>query len=1044
MNLGVCAIDSTMSTEFPGFNFTTIESWKRTSVLYNNKELYRTAAEKNNLGLYKLNNKLSFSGNTITEEDAVLSCGEELKYGNVQLTANNQCINITLEDYNSLRSGWQVPGYGAYNKNLVYNIVKAEDLNIPVQFESKYYTNLYNAIYTSVETPNQLSNSTYKLLDPPQIYLRHFDSNIGTEDSIVLNFFVDDYYASSINKNKVGELFTTIIEDSSGNVIYSRTTYAGPQRVIFKPNTQPNTEDWISIRCIDSRGVGSVEHFLEFYVNGTEERLYPMTESDLEHYNIVQNSGVSNLEQGHKNSLGFRNLIQDVISQGYNGIKVYNKNPNPMSQDSKHLNESLNSIYCLDVHKSISENPLNLSKINQYFLVYFDGTSFVGASKSGSTWNISDFSRFKLTKNQSITVNGKQFTVNKDPYTWIQEDGAKIYRDENNKVIVAWSFVLPTEVQDSDPGKAERRVLRMRNLNAIVAALNESNNKNLLKQFPEGPGYYYLNAFNDGSIKGTHSSYAASSINAGCIGSPAIVMPDNFTIDFNNTIIKRCNADDIEGFAYVFAFERCRNAHIRNFKLYIEISNQVLKRAYLKQCKINVGSTMEGSNSTIREACKYCSIKNFEHHGGTGYELLQSVMGLKVPKTAQTGTTRLVFNKFGYVNTSLANITSKSSCILKDSNGKSLLLPAPTDLISETAGYTDNYIKDSSDVCLLTSQLINCNFGFSYKRHNSNTTITERLDQFYLNGAAEPGTVSSGTAKDYGGSYPWAFINFYNSGQCFKVIKVLRNCMIKIPQNAEQMSVTVYGFCDSNKNIVYENFYDKDGNFRFSREKSLAAYYATNMALTVGSVLQNGYIRDTKSIIFGGVGINTLMQDCEFKNIATATSSEFRITSILMDIEENHKTNKIFALKNCHVLPGPGRSSIAAGNTYFMEVSDCSGLSIGGSPNYSYFVNNIFSQVSTMDLKRDDSMYSNIYINTIICNPSRFLYSKSRNKSGSLRSTQCGELVSKIQFEDCLVCKSKLNSDLPDKPRGDSEVLSNKVYYYKQLNNIQKEATINK
>lgn len=97
------------------------------------------------------------------------------------------------------------------------------------------------------------------------VTLRPSTTRIQPGEHIVLNYFVDTFYMDSVRRNKYDDSFTIIVENSSGEVIYKRTRYAGEGSVVLGP-FNVERQDWVSIRAIDQDGCSSPTIFADFLV----------------------------------------------------------------------------------------------------------------------------------------------------------------------------------------------------------------------------------------------------------------------------------------------------------------------------------------------------------------------------------------------------------------------------------------------------------------------------------------------------------------------------------------------------------------------------------------------------------------------------------------------------------------------------------------------------------------------------------------------------------------------------------------------------------
>lgn len=227
------------------YDYNTSLTWKRTGMFFNGKRIEFTPVESNKLGTYVLDGKLMCNGYEVSDMqdgEPINIYGKSVRSGNVLITSENVCVNITIEDYNRLRAGFMVDGYSRYSEDTVYYIVQQGDTTVHY-YDPELVAGHKDIIYNSFDNTlpeNQLNDNTYNHpKDNPEIAVRYFESfyeNDGQGVHVELEYYVDGaHYDSNTvyfdNENNtmvygIGDTFTTIIEDAEGNV-YKRTTYAG-------------------------------------------------------------------------------------------------------------------------------------------------------------------------------------------------------------------------------------------------------------------------------------------------------------------------------------------------------------------------------------------------------------------------------------------------------------------------------------------------------------------------------------------------------------------------------------------------------------------------------------------------------------------------------------------------------------------------------------------------------------------------------------------------------------------------------------------------
>lgn len=330
------------------------DTWTRTGLYFNGHPIMRTAKESNRFGLYMTgeDKELCLNGSYVADakQKSTYGCtcsNDQVLVDKTVISRPDGVINITLDDYNTLRQGNQVTGYARYNDKAVYNIVNNVETapnNIQFTPPEGIYDVIYNS-YTDELKEYSLSLNTVLDVNTPSLDIRYVDQ-YGTEgNGITIEYFVDTKQYASLNKGVIGDTFSIIITDSYGNDIYyykdsnnkikHHTTYAGHFRIVTDPfkdeyGNNISGKTWFSIRCVDNHGRGSCEYFFSVQIRPTSytEKIYDVTENDLKNYAITQNVDNDPLV-AYKNRCGFARLIWDVYNNPrYNGIRFFNPNPN--------------------------------------------------------------------------------------------------------------------------------------------------------------------------------------------------------------------------------------------------------------------------------------------------------------------------------------------------------------------------------------------------------------------------------------------------------------------------------------------------------------------------------------------------------------------------------------------------------------------------------------------------------------------------------------------------------------------------------------------
>lgn len=327
------------------------------TLYYNGKAVHSFSGLSEKTGLYVNGSKLVFDGHGIgeTEEtNAVLARGADLYLNEVNLTESGQCINITLSDYNTLKSGGYVAGYECYDSNNIYNIVddvsEADTItytesNGTVTFSvdettmtvDKHPDTIYNDAANSLDTNEVDDENTMFSRDAngklvcPFVNVKWFNPIVKPGHSIKLTYYVDNRSMTSINNKTLQGTFTTIVRvndeavASGSSDTTKRTTYSGEftieTPVFTLPSGVTELETRFSIECVDDNGVGSVVQWFDVLVRDSVIRnYYDMTEQDLADYGIT--TGECAQIYAYKNKAALTRFFAEVKDGGYNGVNL--------------------------------------------------------------------------------------------------------------------------------------------------------------------------------------------------------------------------------------------------------------------------------------------------------------------------------------------------------------------------------------------------------------------------------------------------------------------------------------------------------------------------------------------------------------------------------------------------------------------------------------------------------------------------------------------------------------------------------------------------
>lgn len=1058
---GLYAVDATEKLELEGYN-PTGKKWKRSALVYNGAVINKTAAESNKFGVYIQGKHLKVNGSDVatspTNDNEVTQDGDNIKFGDV-LLQGNKCVNITLSDYNKLRSGYEVAGYAKYNPFTVYNIVTdinatLEDVpDIPEELEDRVLASFKNELLH-----NEISDKTY--LDPvntPSLAIRAFDAIINKGEGISFNYFVDTFDYASIYKNSLGDetpnTFTLVVEDSFGNVLYKHTTYAGE----FKCTTAPFMNGlnsttpligitWFSIRCIDNEGRGSMDRQFKVLIKdpSVEERIYEMITEDLDTFHITLDTGYDDLVAGYNNKKGLEQLFIWCKANGYTGVKLYNENTDP----DKKVGDSANTLYRIDNHhrlleyggddKSafVSEGPVQsiseLSCNKAYYLIKYENGVISGIDKDVSEYKLSDFAAFKIVPGGTITIEDKTWNIpnNVVPYDWIRHDGAKIYRDDNDKILVYWNHDLdddevPVVLPNNAAAKARVRALRIKYVNDII--LHASN---LTSVFREGDGYYYLTEIpgKHPNVTGDYDKYdyykSPGSGSAYAFVSNPIEIPDDFTIDLNYATLEYTNSLDISTANKMFHFGAVTNSHLKNGKLVGAYKPERTKDGFLKSCRSYAG-TWEGYSLLSFTGSEFCTVDNVEVEGSGGYETVlgaliatQSVSGARYGYKSISGKSSVKtdihpedimrLSTLGYINN---GVLTDEGAVVKY-NGDSLLPPTRPQIAS-AVDY--NYWDGATDVCLVTSDdfiNLDLHFNFNFRGEHQDWEVLENhVHAYYVtsNTLAETKAWHGGKRMEY-------FISFYDENNNFiKTIKTMQNRPFYIPNGATKIKLTGYGLCNVSNDQINLVLDEATG-----AERALMDIELVISAYTQGCKFDNLYIHDTRSIALCGAGINVQFNDCHFERIAEAPR-RLGVTPMFMDVEENCNRAFVVAFRNCSVLanmntPAAYQNSqtvigIALVGVEY-ELNKCNGLSMAATLS-DCLIKDSIGGLLTLGSYRPVYYKCNNIIKRLIVSYQAYFDSDPTNKlidSGKLRNTTDQEPTTIIVLEDSAINQTNPNN----------------------------------
>ena len=1038
---GLYTVDATEELNLQGYA-NNLSSWKRTKLKYNGVQVCSTAEETNYLGIYASGDKLKLNGTEISiarHQPECISKQNSVSFGDTILGSTQICTNITLSNYNKLRSGQLIPGYTKYDSHTIYNITNnasgATVTHAPVDLEDPIYNSLVGNL-----SENQLTDATY--LEPnytPSLVVEPFYSIIKPGAGLSFKYFVDTADYDSIYKNQIGDTFTTIVEDSFGNILYKKTTYAGEFDCTLLPfkdgkNSQTNLtgRTYFSVRCIDNHGRGSYERFFTVLIDNVQPNIYNVTPEILTSYGITPNSDYTDCVSGHKNKQGFQRLFNDVKQQGYTGIKLYNQ------CNSQDLNDADNTVYMIDNHhvlRAEQSNPLTsesqLSHYTAYYLVEYKDGKITGISKEPAQYTKSDFDQFKIAPGRVITIGNKSWTIGQDvdPFNYIRHDKAKIYRDEDDKIVVHWEHDLePNEIAVAWNSKvwtngalAQTRVLRVKSLNRTL--MKAVAGEDLSAIFQEGNGYYYMTL-----LAGQHYSidggdrynydYMKDGSNVYALIDNPIIFPDNFTVDFNYTTWRCTDSTDLYQKNKLISINANINVHIKNCRVIGPFDSDNVKDAFLKCCRVKTGP-WEGNSCVSLAGAEFCSFDNVEVSNSGGYETVMgptstslNITGFSRNNKSATaeGNDRVRFQILGY----LKNGSINTNAVIKD-NGKSLLPDQPFQYTYTSNNQTYYYPIDynhydgATDVCLVsTNGFTPIDFYVHYNLGNTNKDSDAYYWGFYINS-----TCFAPTKAWHGGKCHEFFIEFYDqNNQFIRSVKTKQHLVIIPPAEAKKFKATGYGLCNTTNNTYLVT---KDG-----LERSLADITFFVSPYTQNCTFNNYKVHHTRTIALCGTALNVKFENCRFNNIANAPG-RLAVTKMFMDIEENCLMGHGLAFHNCVCVGDQLHGQLGfqvpqtliSGTPTEVVMKNCTGLGLGGCMSDCILMDNTMS-ILRIELEQGlGSKFNNIIKRTKVCydfQSSRPTQSNKKKVVGTgssykVRNTCDTKVTDKVSLDNCFTVK---------------------------------------
>lgn len=941
-------------------------SWKRTALVDGSGErIFETSGEKDGFGLCVTDNGLKLNGEVIApgnRYDAVKVGQAGVSFGMTPITTKQNCIRITKEDYRLLRMGKPVAGYARYRPENVYYITTDTASTNPIPFNPALVAGHEDIIWNSFidevphNTPdvfpytspddiphNALSDATVKSVKTPMLDLRHYDAVIEKGDKLELEYFVDTHDYDSVYKGIIEDTFTVIVSNANGDVLLTRTTYAGQFKVSIDVGNTVGS-GWFSIRCVDYEGRGSVETFGDYrIVDSAAANIKELTATEMANFGLTigNNVGYEPAYKNHRNFAAMCHALKDGTFDGthYDGVKLYNANPN---LDLNKLSDPNNSVIEFDNRWNVGEDDEYEAAGNTYYLLYYNAEEQRvyyydqggnGISPSWKPLGVTGAEVLAMTEEQrasaknninvlslcdesiieagasfvlgsdntvtvgsSVAVGGTTRSVS-DVFDWIRWDGASLYRDSLNKILVYWPNV-DSAVETMSPSKGSSvRLLRVRWMNRIMTELYACTYNNSTKEwtynlpgvFPEGSGYYYC-AYHNGRWTTATAKYSID-----CRGDYEQILPDNFTIDLNGCVLKNVGNIEHKGTSRLLYMPGTDNVCVKNGSLIGVYDRETIKTAFLKLCFVG-GTVWEGAGGLVDiSGTNGVRLENLLIDKSHGYEIYGQAAGNGTLKETPTkaylqfgSTAATIANHLGWVDASGASKTN--DVIVTADNGASLITDAHPDY---NAGKTQH-------VCLLTSDMYSCE-NLTIGLYSDATDPNSTLDNKTI--ACNEFSIGTFMKLRYGGAYPYYFVNFYDGSTWVKTVKTDHWLNVKVPADATQFNVTVYGVCEvdgTGVHVLMRNNAVKYVSDYFNGNSSLRLKFCTGRPCK-NAVISRCTIKNTRTIALGDLGVNPLVENTTFDNIGSPPE-RFSVTPMLADFEETCGYNDMVCFRDSKVI----------------------------------------------------------------------------------------------------------------------------------------------
>ena len=772
-------------------------------------------------------------------------------------------VNITLENYNHLLAGESVSTYNEYNADTVYNITdapKADNPNPP-----KITELLFGSISNNTDgslPENEETEATFLNTETPSLSIRYYKPVIQPGESLNVRYYVDSKRADRLYRNKIEQTFTVVIKDPNNNILYKGTTFAGEFQTSIKFNSSITGETWFSIQAINNLGVGSATQFFDLLIKQPETaKVYQMKADDLITYDIQPN--IEDAIIGYKNKVGFSNLFRKVKEDGFNEIKLFNPGGN--------------TIYYIDYHKNISETPGEIDLGSSTYEIWW--------IKSGEIKR-----KIQLIPRSTFAINNTTYEVGADVLQWIWDDGAKLYRDENDKIKVNWKgrWLRDTDIESENK---PLRTYRKGELESKTKITVDGEDKWVPIYQTMRSGYYYV-----------VNSTVPHQSGKGYYGGDFMKLPNNFTIDLNKATLKAVTCYDIRLKGSVIKFELNFDTHIKNGNLQGCYYDYCFPKAYLQNSAGVKAGCVEFLNVVLMQGSRYCSMENVDISWGLGYE---SGVGELENYTLK--------GKYD-------SVTNREPYDSSNPNG-----PIGAAIRFNTLGYID--YQGNTKPCGIIEELREDSTERAYHATSISLLYTGRLIPCEPRLVLKDGTempldeisIEPGGYGQFGsGKQHEFFIHFYDSNQNFiKTIKSSMYYTIKIPEGSKFIRLSAYGLSRINSSGQLVAVLDNLGRGRALQIlKENVFYFSKN------TWYRNCSWHDTRSIAMQmSYAKGHLWENCRYDRIAIEPLGIWSITKIFGDFEEGWESTDLVAIYNCTATRG--QSSVTGDKGQVMIAANC-------------------------------------------------------------------------------------------------------------------------